>query len=461
LTAGDKAAREYGLPRFFFYPVGLPGKQGLVNLQTHPTEHDRIGADLIPPAQPEVEAHLAQLDGECTTLHQPEPRGTGHALAQVPADWLPGHDVLVVHGDQPLFRPETLGEVAAAHERSGAFATLASAIDPRRPDGRVLRAPDGSFRRIVEYRDATPEERAAPEINLGLYCFRGEALGDALARLQPNNAQGELYLTDLFDELRPVEVVPVEDADEALGINDRVQLARAEAALKRRRLEALMLDGVTVVDPPSTFVEDGVRVGRDTVLEPFTILRGTTEIGEDCRVGPHSEITDSVLEDGVRVTHSWLSGAYVGRGSDCGPYAKLRPGAVIGPDVHVGSFAEVVRSHVGSGSAIPHFSYVGDATIGEHVNVAAGTITANFDGEHKNPTVIEDGVFVGVDTMFVAPVRIGRGSKTGAGSVVTKDVPPGSVVVGVPARVVKRVRGESEGGVPQEEIDDPPERTEG
>jgi bifunctional UDP-N-acetylglucosamine pyrophosphorylase/glucosamine-1-phosphate N-acetyltransferase len=407
-------------------------------------------AVVISPAQPEVEAHLAQLDGACTAVHQTEPRGTGHALAQVPAEWLPAKDVLVVHGDQPLFRHETLAEVANAHERSGAVATLASAIDPKRPDGRVLREPDGSFRRIVEYRDASPAERAVTEINLGLYCFRGEALGDALARLQPNNAQGELYLTDLFDELRPVEVVQVEDADEALGINDRVQLAQAEGALKRRRLRALMLDGVTIVDPDSTFVEDGVRIGRDTVLEPFTILRGATEIGEECHVGPHAEITDSVLEDGVRVTHSWLSGARVGRGSDCGPYAKLRPGAEIAPDVHVGSFAEVVRSSVGSGSAIPHFSYVGDATIGENVNVAAGTITANYDGEHKNPTVIEDGVFVGVDTMFVAPVRIGRGSKTGAGSVVTKDVPPDSMAVGVPARVTRRLQK-----------DDPPERTEG
>jgi bifunctional UDP-N-acetylglucosamine pyrophosphorylase/glucosamine-1-phosphate N-acetyltransferase len=186
------------------------------------------------------------------------------------------------------------------------------------------------------------------------------------------------------------------------------------------------------------------------VLEPFTILRGSTEIGEECHVGPYAEITDSVLEDGVRVTHSWLSGARVGRGSDCGPYAKLRAGAEIAPDVHVGSFAEVVRSRVGSGSAIPHFSYVGDATIGQNVNVAAGTITANYDGENKNPTVIEDGVFVGVDTMFVAPVRIGRGSKTGAGSVVTKDVPPDSMAVGVPARVTRRLQK-----------DDPPERTEG
>jgi bifunctional UDP-N-acetylglucosamine pyrophosphorylase/glucosamine-1-phosphate N-acetyltransferase len=404
-------------------------------------------AVVISPEHPEVAAHL---DGQCTVIHQPAPRGTGHALAQVPADWLDGRDLLVIHGDQPLFRPETLAGVIAAHRRSGAVATLASAVDPARPDGRVLRHPDGSFERIVEYRDATEEERASPEINLGLYCFRAEALGEALGRLRPDNAQGELYLTDLFADLAPVEVVQVDDADEALGINDRVQLSQAEGALRRRRLQELMLDGVTVVDPASTFVEADVRVGRDTVLEPFTILRGATVVGEDCHLGPHAEITDSVLEDGVRVTHSWLSGARVGRGSDCGPYAKLRPGAELASDVHVGSFAEVVRSRVGSGSAIPHFSYVGDATVGENVNVAAGTITANFDGVDKLPTVIEDGVFVGVDTMFVAPVRIGRGSKTGAGSVVTRDVPPDSVAVGVPARVVRRLQK-----------DDPAQRTEG
>jgi bifunctional UDP-N-acetylglucosamine pyrophosphorylase / glucosamine-1-phosphate N-acetyltransferase len=404
-------------------------------------------AVVVSPQHPDVADHL---DGQCTVIQQPDPRGTGHALAQVPVDRLDGRDLLVVHGDQPLFRPETLARLIAAHRQSGAVATLASAIDPSRPDGRVLRGPGGAFQRIVEYRDASEEERASPEINLGLYCFRGEALGDALGRLRPNNAQGELYLTDLFADLAPVEVVQVEDAEEALGINDRVQLAHAEGALRRRRLHELMLAGVTVVDPASTFVEDAVRVGRDTVLEPFTILRGATVVGEDCHLGPHAEIIDSVLEDGVRVTHSWLEGARVGRGCDCGPFAKLRPGAELAPDVHVGSFAEVVRSQVGSGSAIPHFSYVGDATIGEGVNVAAGTITANYDGVSKNATVIEDGVFVGVDTMFVAPVRIGRGSKTGAGSVVTRDVPPDAVAVGVPARVVRRLQKQ-----------EPPERTEG
>jgi len=191
------------------------------------------------------------------------------------------------------------------------------------------------------------------------------------------------------------------------------------------------------VDPASTFVDVGVRVGQDSVLEPFTFLRGATVVGEGCRLGPHTDIRDSRIGDDARIEHSWLDSVDFGAGSDCGPFSKLRPGTRIAEGVHVGSFVEIVRSTVGRRSRVPHMSYLGDATVGEDVNVGAGAITANFDGTRKNPTVIEDGVFVGVDTMFRAPVRIGRGSKTGAGSVVTKDVPPGATAVGVPARVLR------------------------
>ena len=210
----------------------------------------------------------------------------------------------------------------------------------------------------------------------------------------------------------------MDDPKEALGINDRVQLARAEAALRRRLLERLMLSGVTVVDPDSTFVDVDVEVGQDTVLEPFTVLRGRTRIGSDCRIGPFVEIRD----------------AEVGDGSDCGPFSRLRPGTSVGEDVHIGSFAELVRSRVGRGSKVPHVSYLGDTTVGEGVNIGAGTITANFDGVEKHRTTIGDGAFIGSDTMLVAPVRVGRGSGTGAGSVVTKDVPDGMMALGAPAR---------------------------
>jgi bifunctional UDP-N-acetylglucosamine pyrophosphorylase/glucosamine-1-phosphate N-acetyltransferase len=390
---------------------------------------------VVSPHQPAVASHL---EGRCAVALQPEQRGTGSAVSSVPADRMAGRDVLVLNGDLPLVRAGTIARLAAAHRASGAPATLASVHDPSRRDGRVLRRPDGALDRIVEYRDATDDIRALGEINVGLYCFNGERLLEALGRLRPENQAGELYLTDVFPHLRPAQVLAMDDADEALGVNDRVELARAERALRGRIVDDLMRSGVTVVDPPSTFVDAGVRVGCDTVLEPFSILRGRTVIGDGCRIGPFTEIADSTVGDGAHVRQSWLDGVELGAGSDCGPYAKLRHGTRVADGVHIGSFAELVRSRVGRGSKVPHVSYLGDATVGEDVNIGAGTITANYDGTRKNPTVIEDGAFIGVDTMLRAPVRVGRGARTGAGSVVTRDVPPGVTAVGMPARAIRR-----------------------
>jgi bifunctional UDP-N-acetylglucosamine pyrophosphorylase/glucosamine-1-phosphate N-acetyltransferase len=396
---------------------------------------------VISPHQQVVAEHL---EGACEVALQAEPLGTGHAVAQVPAERLAGGDVFVLNGDLPLVQPETIVRLREAQRVAGAPAALASVEDPVRRDGRIVRAPDGTLDRIVEYRDATDQIRAIGEINVGLYCFNGESLLGALSRLRPDNRAGELYLTDVFRHLRPVPVLRIDDAAEGVGVNDRVELARAERALRERLLEELMRAGVTIVDPATTFVEVGVRVGCDTVLEPCTVLRGETVIGEGCRIGPFTEIRDSVIGDRARVEHSWLDGATLGSGSDCGPFAKLRPGTRVAEDVHIGSFAELVRSHVGRGSKVPHVSYLGDATVGEDVNVGAGTITANFDGVGKNPTVIEDGAFIGVDTMLRAPVRVGRGARTGAGSVVTRDVPAGTTAVGMPARAIGRRPGTGE-----------------
>jgi bifunctional UDP-N-acetylglucosamine pyrophosphorylase / glucosamine-1-phosphate N-acetyltransferase len=382
-----------------------------------------------------VAVHVA---GRCEVAVQAEQRGTGHAVAQVPAGRLAGHDVLVLNGDLPLVRAETIARLRDGHREAGAPATLASVEDPSRLDARVVRGPDGAFERIVEYRDASDEIRAIGEINVGLYCFNGERLLEALGRLRPDNRAGELYLTDVFRHLRPTNVVRIDDPSEAIGVNDRLELARAERALRERVLEDLMRQGVTIVDPASTFVEFGVRVGCDTVLEPFTVLRAGTVIGDGCRIGPFTEIGDSRIGDGAVVRQSWLDGAELGAGSDCGPFAKLRPGTRVAEGVHIGSFAELVRSRVGRGSRVPHVSYLGDATVGEDVNIGAGTITANYDGTRKNPTVIEDGAFIGVDTMLRAPVRVGRSARTGAGSVVTRDVPPGTIAVGMPARPLRR-----------------------
>jgi len=367
----------------------------------------------------EVAAHL---DGRTEVIYQREPEGTGHAVLQVPAEVLSRGDVLVVNADSPLLTAESIRKVIGTHRASGAQATIASVDDPRRDDGRIVRGADGGFERIVEKKDASTGDRAGSEINVGLYCFQGTPLVEALGKITKDNQAGELYLPDVLNHLVPVNIVRIDDRDEAMGINDRSALAKAIAAMRERILSGHMAAGVTVTDPASTFIDGTVRIGQDTVIEPFTHIKGDTVIGEACRIGPHVHIED----------------ARIGDRSDCGPFVKIRPGTVVDQDVHIGSFAELVRTTVGRGSKVPHVSYLGDTSVGEDANVGAGTITANFNGEVKNRTEIGDGAFVGVDTMLVAPVKLGKGSRTGAGSVVTKDVPDGATAVGVPARVIRR-----------------------
>jgi len=382
------------------------------------------GADTITvvvnPHHAELAAHLSEKDRTIEVVYQREPKGTAHALQQV--ENLAG-DVLVVNGDSPLVTSSTVKRVVAAHRVAKRPATLASVVDPTRDDGRIVRGADGEFEKIVERKDADDELRqTVHEFNVGIYCFDGTRLNEALAKISNTNKAGEYYLTDVFLHLRPVNIVTLADPDEAMGVKDRIRLAAATKIMQRRILDRLMLSGVTIVDPSSTFVDASVVVGQDTVIEPFTVLKAHTTIGADCRIGPHVHIED----------------ARIGDRSDCGPFVKLRPGTEIADDVHIGSFTELVRTKVGRGSKVPHVSYLGDTDLGEDVNIGAGTITANFDGTNKNRTKIGDGAFVGVDTMLVAPVKLGKGSRTGAGSVVTKDVPDGATAVGVPARVVRR-----------------------
>ena len=372
------------------------------------------------PHQAEVAAHL---EGRAEVIYQRDPKGTAHALQQVPAAVLGDGDVLVVNGDAPLLTADTVKRIIHEHQEAGTPATIASVEDNNRNDGRIIRSADGAFERIVERSDATDEiRRTVHEFNVGIYCFDSKRLVKALGSISNSNKAGEYYLTDVFMQLRPVTIVRMSDPTEAMGVKDRVKLAAAIEVMRRRILERLMLAGVTVTDPASTFIDAGVIVGEDTVIEPFTVIKGNTVIGADCRIGPHVHIED----------------ARIGDRSDCGPFAKLRPGTEIAEDVHIGSFAELVRTRVGRGSRVPHVSYLGDTEVGADANIGAGTITANFDGTNKKRTTIGDGAFVGVDTMLVAPVKLGKGSRTGAGSVVTKDVPDGATAVGVPARVIRR-----------------------
>ncbi len=396
---------------------------------------------------------LRERFGEAAELAiQAEPLGTGDAL-RVALEALPEGvgEVVVLSGDTPLLTASTIAAVAQLRRTDGAVISLAT-IRPEEPDGygRVVRE-DGAVVRIVEEKDATPAERALDEVNAGLYAFDAAWLRGRLGELRASAATGEVYLTDLVAlaraDARGVSACEIEDAMELHGINDRVQLATAEADLRWRILERHLLAGVTMHDPTTVYVDAEVELGQDVVLEPNVVLRGRTRVASGTLIGSGSQILDSEIGEGCLVWASVLEGSIVEDGATVGPFAHLRAGSHIGRGAQVGNFAEVKNSRLGPRTKQHHVSYLGDATLGEGVNVGAGTITANFDGRRKHPTTIGDGAFLGVDTMLVAPVEVGDGARTGAGAVVTHDVPPGKLAVGVPARIREpRARPQPEGG---------------
>jgi bifunctional UDP-N-acetylglucosamine pyrophosphorylase/glucosamine-1-phosphate N-acetyltransferase len=370
--------------------------------------------------------------------------GTGHAVLQARDLLLDQTDlVLVTYADMPLLRAETLVRLVEAQKRTRGPLTLLTVIaeDPR-GFGRILRDAQGSVQAIVEEAAATPGQLAIRELNVGAYCFQAAWLWDALGRI-PVSAKGEYYLTDTVElavrDGLEVQSVISDDLVETIGINTRLHLSEAEVAMRRRINERHMEAGVTIVDPAATYIESGVTVGRDTVLWPNTHLRGDTVIGENCVIGPETIITDSQVGDSCSILKSVLEGALLEDHVDMGPFARLRKGAHLCKGVHMGNFGEVKESTLGPGTKMGHFSYIGNAEIGSNVNIGAGTITCNYDGEHKHPTEIGEDVFIGSDTMLVAPVRLGARSRTGAGAVVTKDVQPDTLVVGVPARAIRKL----------------------
>jgi bifunctional UDP-N-acetylglucosamine pyrophosphorylase/glucosamine-1-phosphate N-acetyltransferase len=341
-------------------------------------------------------------------------------------------DVLVVPGDTPLLTAATLRKLLQHHRRRKAAATVLTArVDDPTGYGRIVRDPVGAVARIVEQKDASPAERRISEINAGVWVFDRALLRSALAPIERDNAQKELYLTDIVEVLvaksEVVEALAVDDAAEVAGVNSRAQLAEAAAVMRARIADAHMTNGVTIVDPSQTYIDAGVRIGRDTVVLPLTFLAGATTIGEGCEIGPGVRATNAKIKDGARVQFSVLIDAAVGARASVGPYAYLRPGARLEDGAKAGTFVEIKKSRVGKGSKVPHLSYIGDADIGEDVNIGAGTITCNYDGFEKNATVVGDGAFIGSDTMLVAPVRIGPGAVTAAGSTIAKDVPPGAL----------------------------------
>jgi bifunctional UDP-N-acetylglucosamine pyrophosphorylase/glucosamine-1-phosphate N-acetyltransferase len=392
--------------------------------------HDR---DRIAPAVAELADELGR---PIEVVVQEEQLGTGHAaqcaLAALPEDF--AGVVVVTYGDVPLLDAPTLAGLIAAHAAENAAATvLTTTLADPTGYGRVVRAADGEVTGIVEQKDAGPSELAIQEINAGVYAFDAAALRSALDRLEPLNAQKELYLTDVISILRSdglvVRAKHVDDSMLVAGVNDRVQLAELSAELNRRIVAAHQRAGVTIIDPATTWIDVDVTIGRDTAVQPGTQLLGRTRIGAQCIIGPDTTLSDVTVGDRASVVRTHGGQSEIGAGAVVGPFAYLRPGTVLGADGKLGAFVETKNATIGTGTKVPHLTYVGDADIGEHSNIGASSVFVNYDGENKSRTTIGSHVRTGSDTMFVAPVTVGDGAYTGAGTVVREDVPPGALAI--------------------------------
>jgi bifunctional UDP-N-acetylglucosamine pyrophosphorylase / glucosamine-1-phosphate N-acetyltransferase len=365
---------------------------------------------------------------------QTEQKGTGHALAQAEGEVRGAATLLVLSGDVPLITPATIEKLAAGAESGWGAMAVAELADPGSL-GRVIVDDNGELRRIVEARDASPEELAVRRINAGLYALPAPEIFDYLRTLGTDNAQGELYLTDAVTSAvtdgRPVRLVTLADPNEAVGVNDRAELARVHRLLLDRHLLLLMQSGVTILEPARTVIEHGVSVGEDTVIHPGVSLLGRTRVGPGCTIHQGAWLRDTRLGEGITIEpYSVLDGAEVADGCRIGPFARLRPASRLRAGARVGNFVEVKNSEIGEGAKVNHLSYVGDATVGEGANLGAGVVTCNYDGVRKSATEIGPGAFIGSDTMLVAPVKVGAGASTAAGSIITKNVPDGALAVG-------------------------------
>ena len=385
-----------------------------------------------------VEQQLSAVGGLEFVLQQPQ-NGTGHAVQQLlePLANFEG-ELLVLNGDVPLLRAETIDQLVSTHRSSGAQVTLLTArLQDPTGYGRVFADEQGAVSSIIEHRDCSEEQRRNNLTNAGIYCFNWTALAEVLPKLSTDNDQGELYLTDTVAMLAKAMHVEVADPDEVNGINNRQQLAQCETMLQERLRQHWMAEGVTFVDPASCTLSEGCQFGRDVVIEPQTHLRGRCQIGDESRLGPGSLIEDAELGRGVSVVMSVVREAIVGDGVSVGPYAHLRPAAVIGNNCRIGNFVEVKKSTVGEASKVNHLSYIGDAELGASVNVGAGTITANYDGVNKHRTVIGDGSKTGANSVLVAPIQLGNKVTVAAGSTLTKNVPDGALALGRAKQLIK------------------------
>jgi bifunctional UDP-N-acetylglucosamine pyrophosphorylase / glucosamine-1-phosphate N-acetyltransferase len=397
--------------------------------------------------------------GRAEYVYQKRRLGTGHAVLQARSLLEQKTDcVLTLYGDMPLIQQETLEElIRLRHHTDAAMAMVTVIRDNPRGFGRVLRDENGYVLRVVEEPEATPEQLTIRELNAGIYVYKSDFLWSNLPRLEPSAEKGEIYLTDMVElavkQGHHVADLVLDDPTETMGVNTRVDFAAALDALRERINERWMLQGVTLIDPATTYIGPQVMIGQDTVIHPNTHLRGKTIIGESCEIGPNSLLADTQIGHRCRVLASVLEEAVMDDDSDVGPFSHLRKGAHVKAGAHVGNFGEIKNSTLGRGAKMGHVSYLGDATVGEDVNIGAGTITCNFDGQRKHPTEIGDGAFIGSGSMLVAPLRIGSGAKTGAGSVVTHDLPADTLAYGVPARPRKPLNQQEERN-PEPDVDD-------
>ena len=440
LAAGQGTRMKSDLPKVLHPVAGKPMIWHALQAISQSTSEKPVvvvghGAD-------EVTKYLG--DSASTVMQEPQ-LGTGHAVMQAESLLKGKTDLVVVcYSDMPLLRGETLKKLVETQmNNKGPISMLTVHSDDPRGFGRVIRKADGTVEFIVEEYVATPEQLRVRELNVGGYCFDANWLWDALRRIPKNPRKGEYYLTDTVElatkDGLPVQATVMDDLEETIGVNTRVHLSECENAMRRRINQQHMLNGVTMIDPASAYIEAGVSIGRDTVIMPNTYLHGKTEIGEGNVIGPNTIVRDTKIGNRCKVLASSLEGALLEDDVDMGPFARLRKGAHLGNHVHMGNFGEVKDSYLGDGVKMGHFSYIGNAQVGVNTNIGAGTITCNYDGEHKHPTLIGADVFIGSDTMLVAPLKIGAGARTGAGAVVTKDIPEDTLAVGMPARAIKKL----------------------
>lgn len=383
----------------------------------------------------EAEMVREKIGSDVEWVEQPEQLGTGHAVMQAESSLVDFKgNVLILCGDTPLITAGTLTKLIQNHASAGNAATVLTAImDDPAGYGRIVRDSSGDVQEITEHRDASTEQLQIREINTGIYCFDAAKLFSGLKQVTPANAQGEYYLTDVLAILKcegqKIGATVIADPLETMGINNRVQLAEAEKIMRLRKLYGLMLDGVTIVDPANTYIDHDVIIGADSVVYPGTVIEGKCSFGSECEIGPYSRLKEVEVGQRVTIQNSIILESSVGDDANIGPYAYIRPGTVLKDSVKVGDFVEIKNSVVGKGSKVPHLSYVGDAEIGDKVNIGAGTITCNYDGSKKWKTIIGSNSFVGSNTNFVAPVEVGENAIIGAGSTVTKSVPDGALCV--------------------------------